>query len=250
MHLAHERIGGGSALVLIHGITESRESWRPLIGPLSKQYDVVAVDLRGHGESPAGDAYDPLTLATDVHETVQSLGMSSPLVIGHSLGGVVASAYAAIARPRAIINVDQPLKLADFKDALGQLEPMLRGDTAAFETAIGMIFDSMVGALPPDEAARIAALRRPDQDVVLGVWNAILQSAAEDLDATVEGLLGAVTVPYLSLHGIDPGEGYTTWLRRMMPSATVEVWPDQGHYPHLVQPVRFMERVVDFDHLR
>lgn len=250
MHLAHERTGDGPALVLIHGITESRESWRPLIQPLAAQYDVIAVDLRGHGQSPAGDVYDPLTLATDVHETLEALGVTGALVIGHSLGGVVASAYAAFARPRAVINVDQPLKLADFKDALGQLESMLRGDTSSFQTAISMIFDSMMGALSPEEVTRIGALRQPKQDVVLGVWNTVFDSSADDLNATVEGLVGAVSVPYLSLHGIDPGEGYTTWLRRLMPSATVEVWPDQGHYPHLVQPSRFLERVVDFDNLR
>jgi pimeloyl-ACP methyl ester carboxylesterase len=250
MHLAHERTGEGPALVLIHGITESRESWRPLMAPLAQEYDVIAVDLRGHGQSPMGDAYDPLTLATDVHETVEALGITGALVIGHSLGGVVASAYAAIARPRAVINVDQPLKLADFKGALGQLEPMLRGDTASFETAIGMIFDSMMGALPDDEVTRVAAIRKPRQQVVLGIWNTVFDSSADELDATVEALVGAVTVPYLSLHGIDPGEGYTTWLRRLMPSATVEVWPDQGHYPHLVHTTRFLERVVDFDHLR
>jgi pimeloyl-ACP methyl ester carboxylesterase len=249
MLLAHERIGTGPALVLIHGITEHREAWRPLIAPLAEQYDVVAVDLRGHGDSPIGDAYDPLTLATDVYETVTSLGLSNPLVIGHSLGGVVASAYAAVARPRAIINVDQPLKLADFKAALGELEPMLRGDQASFETAIGLVFDSMIGPLPAAEAARIGAVRQARQDVVLGIWGTVFDLSTGELDALVEGLIAGVTVPYLSLHGVDPGEGYTSWLRRLMPSATVEVWPDQGHYPHLMQPSRFLERVVDFDHL-
>src|SRR5215203_5233032 len=168
MHLAHERTGSGPALILIHGITERHESWRPLIGPLAEQYEVVAVDLRGHGDSPTGDPYDPVTLATDVHETVTALGLVNPLVIGHSLGGVVASAYAAVARPRAVINVDQPLRLAAFKDALGQLEPMLRGDEASFRTAMDMIFESMWGPLPAAEIARIGALRDARQDVVLG----------------------------------------------------------------------------------
>jgi pimeloyl-ACP methyl ester carboxylesterase len=249
MQLAHERVGAGPALVLIHGITERHESWRPLIGPLAQHYDVVAVDLRGHGDSPNGEIYDPLTMATDIHETVTALDLMNPLVIGHSLGGVVATAYAAVARSRAIINVDQPLKLADFKESLGQLEPMLRGDTASFQTAIAMIFDSMLGALPADEVARVAAIRDPRHDVVLSIWAPVLDSTAAELDATVEALISAVTVPYLSLHGVDPGEGYTTWLRRLLPSATVEVWPDQGHYPHLVQPARFLERVIDFDHL-
>jgi pimeloyl-ACP methyl ester carboxylesterase len=249
MLLAHERSGSGPALILIHGITECRELWRPLIEPLAQQYDVLAVDLRGHGDSSLGDAYDPVTLAADVHETASSLDITNPLVIGHSLGGVVASAYATVARPRAIINVDQPLKLADFKAALGELEPMLRGDEASFQTAIGLIFDAMLGPLPADEVARIGALRHARQDVVLAIWGTVFDSSTGELDEIVEALVAAVTVPYLSLHGIDPGEGYTSWLRRLMPSATVEVWPDQGHYPHLIQPTRFLERVVDFDHL-
>ncbi|MBI5087384.1 MAG: alpha/beta hydrolase [Actinobacteria bacterium] len=249
MHLAHERTGSGPALVLIHGITEQRETWRPLIPPLAEHYDVVAVDLRGHGISPKGDTYDPLTLATDVHETLTELGIVAPLVVGHSLGGVVASAYASVARPRAVVNVDQPLALAAFKEGLGQLEPMLRGDLTSFNAAIDLVFESMMGPLPADEAARVKSLRRPDQDVVLGVWNVVLDSSSDELDAVVAALAGGITVPYLSLHGLDPGESYTTWLRKMIPSATVDVWPDQGHYPHLVQPDRFVERIVDFDRL-
>jgi pimeloyl-ACP methyl ester carboxylesterase len=124
---------------------------------------------------------------------------------------------------------------------------MLRGDTASFEQAISLMFASMVGPLDPDEVARVEALRRPQQDVVLGIWGAVLESSPEQLDSMIEGMIGALTVPYLSLHGIDPGEGYTTWLMRLLPTAAVEVWPDQGHYPHLVQPRRFLERVLDFD---
>ena len=90
---------------------------------------------------------------------------------------------------------------------------------------------------------------RPVQSVVLGVWNTVFDSTAAELDATVEALSDAVTVPYLSLHGIDPGEQYTHWLRKLIPSSTVEVWPDQGHYPHLIHTERFVERVVDFDQL-
>lgn len=249
MLLAHERTGTGPALVLIHGITECRQMWTPLVAPFAEGYDVISVDLRGHGESPEGDVYDPITLATDVAETLTALGVDRPLVVGHSLGGVVATAFAAVARPRAVINVDQPLRLADFKATLGQLEPMLRGDEASFRAAIEMVFAALTGPLPADEAARVAALQHPVQSVVLGVWGAVFDSTPAELDATVEALSTAVTVPYLSLHGIDPGEQYTHWLRKLIPSSTVEVWPDQGHYPHLIHQQRFVERVVDFDQL-
>ena len=82
---------------------------------------------------------------------------------------------------------------------------------------------------------------------MLGVWDMMFTATAADLDAVVDQLAAAVTVPYLSLHGIDPGPDYAGWLTGKIPSATVEVWADQGHYPHLIEPQRFIDRVVEFD---
>jgi pimeloyl-ACP methyl ester carboxylesterase len=248
MQLAHEVHGpdGAPVLVLVHGITESRHSWRPLIAPLSASWRVVAVDLRGHGESPAGDAYDPISYATDVVETLGTLNISDPLAVGHSLGGVVVSALAALGGASRVINVDQPLRLAGFKDALAPLEPMLRGDDAAFAAAMDALWQAMDGPLPPTERARIAAHGRPDRAVVLGTWASVFESSVEELDAVVDSLAAGITVPYLSLHGIDPGPEYGAWLAARVPTATVEVWPDHGHYPHLVDPDRFVARLAAF----
>jgi pimeloyl-ACP methyl ester carboxylesterase len=249
MRLAHELVGQSHhpSVVLIHGITESHRSWHPLLHTLAEDHLVLAVDLRGHGESDHSDPYDPMTYAADVVETAGALGLQRPLVIGHSLGGVVATAYAAQAPCAGVINVDQPLRLAAFKDGLMQLEPMLTGSREQFGTAIDMVFASMVGPLPEAEAARIHALRHADQHVVLGTWHAVLHSTAEELDATVAALAGAVTAPYLAIHGIDPGPEYAAWLTGLVPSASVEVWADQGHYPHLVDQQRFLARVAAFE---
>ena len=247
MKLAYDVVGSGSPIVLIHGITESRVSWQPLIGPLSQHHQVVAVDLRGHGESPHADSYDPISLATDVVEALDAIGVDRPLVIGHSLGGIVATAFAVVGTPRGVINVDQPLKLSDFKAQRELLEPMLRGDTASFQEAIAIVFDLMKGQLDPREDARLNSLRRADQDVVLGIWGTIFDSTPEQLDATVDALASGVRVPYLSLHGIDPGPDYEAWLTKRVPTATVELWPDLGHYPHLVRTAEFLTRVETFD---
>lgn len=247
MLLAHDSVGDGPALVLVHGITECRQVWEPLIAPLAQRYRVVALDLRGHGSSAHGDTYDPITMATDVAETLASIDIQAPLIVGHSLGGLIATACAVVARPRAVLNVDQPLRLAAFKDGLAQLEPMLRGDEASFSAAIDLIFEQMMGPLDAEQAARVRALRRPDPTVVLGIWGTVFESTPDELDAAVHTLTQAVAVPYLSLHGTDPGAEYSAWLRGCIPSSTVEVWPEQGHYPHLVQPARFLERLFDFD---
>lgn len=249
MLLAHELTGhlSNPALVLIHGITDNRAMWHPLLERLAADHVVLAVDLRGHGESEDGDAYDPISYASDVVETAASLGIADAIVVGHSLGGVVASAVAAISPCRAVVNIDQPLRLSGFKEALGQLEPMLKGDAESFQMAIDLMFGAMNGPLPEAEQARLKANQRANQDVVLGTWASVFESTEAELDATVEALAAAITVPYLALHGIDPGPGYAEWLQRLVPTAIVEQWPDTGHYPHLVHPERFLDRLAAFE---
>jgi pimeloyl-ACP methyl ester carboxylesterase len=115
--------------------------------------------------------------------------------------------------------------------------------------AIGMIFSSMFGPLSPDEVARLNTLRRADQGVVLGMWATVFESSVEELDATVGALTAGITVPYLSLHGSDVGDEYADWIQTRLLNVTVELWPDHGHYPHLVDSTRFLERVYSFDPL-
>ena len=255
MQLAYELSGPDDApvVVLIHGITESHHSWRPVIEELHADHRVLAVDLRGHGASATGTAYDPLSYAGDVAETVAALGLREPLVVGHSLGGVVATAYPLVGACVAVVNVDQPLRLAGFKDALAPLAPMLNGTAEQFAAAMAMIFGQMDGPLPPDERERIAAGARPDQQVVLGTWAGVMNSAPEELDALVEQIAAGVAVPYLAVHGSDPGAEYVEWLTRLIPTATVEVWTDHaggnlGHYPQLVDTQRFLTRLAAFEH--
>ncbi|MCU1502737.1 MAG: alpha/beta hydrolase fold [Ilumatobacteraceae bacterium] len=250
MLLAHELTGPEAAppVVLIHGITESRATWQPVIDVLQRDHRVLAVDLRGHGESAAGDAYAPLDYAHDVADTVAAVGLVDPLVVGHSLGGVVATAYALVGPSCGIVDVDQPLRLAGFKAALADLEPMLKGSHDEFRAAIGMVFDQMRGPLAPAEVTRVEGLRRPVQEVVLGTWKAVFESSPDELDTTVRSLTSGVHVPYLSLHGIDPGPDYAAWLQAQIPQAVVEVWPDHGHYPFLVDLPRFVARLAEFEH--
>ena len=249
MLLAHELIGHAHdpAIVLIHGITDSRHAWHPLLHSLAAHQLVLAVDLRGHGESDSDVGYDPISYATDVVETASALGVNDALVVGHSLGGVVASAFAAIAPCRAVINIDQSLRLSAFKAALEQLEPMLKGDDESFQQALELMFTAMDGPLSASEQARLREHRRADQAVVLATWAAVFESTEAELDATVEALAGGITVPYLALHGIDPGPDYGPWLQHLVPTATVEVWPDMGHYLHLVDPARFLARLAEFE---
>ncbi len=65
----------------------------------------------------------------------------------------------------------------------------------------------------------------------------------------VEGALAGYagsTMPYLSVFGVDPGTQYSDWLQGFIRNSSLDVWPDAGHYPHLVDPDRFIERLENF----
>jgi pimeloyl-ACP methyl ester carboxylesterase len=243
----YETAGSGTAVMLVHGITESCRTWDPVKDRLvDAGYRVVALDLRGHGQSPPAGSYDLGSLAGDVVAVAMAEGLQSPRVVGHSLGGAVVSALAGAFPVESAVNVDQSLKLDDFQDQLKAAEPALR-DSDSFPMVIAGLFGELAGeAISSDEWERVQSIRRPDQDVVLGVWELVLTAPREELAAAVEGAAGGVSCPYLSLHGIDPGDEYKAWLQGLVPHAEVEVWPGLGHYPHLVEPDRFLSRLQEF----
>jgi pimeloyl-ACP methyl ester carboxylesterase len=87
--------------------------------------------------------------------------------------------------------------------------------------------------------------------VVTGIWAPLLDGTPASLESLVEEIAAGVTVPFLSLHGLDPGPDYAGWLIARIPTATVEVWTDDagrplGHHPHLVAPRRFAARIREF----
>ncbi len=245
--IAYDEEGDGRPLVLVHGITESRRAWDPVMPFLVDTWRVVRVDLRGHGESERRAPYDPMTLAADVAAVVAATGLEDPLLVGHSLGGVVVTAYGAAGfDARGIVDVDQPLRLGDFQAALEPLVPMLRGDEASFRQAVATVFAVLDGPLPPEERARLDGLSSPEQDVVLGIWEPVLDQTVEVLEQTAAEMLRAIRVPFFALHGSDPGLDYVEWLTAVA-GVRLEVWPDTGHYPQLVDPERFAARLDQFD---
>ncbi|MFI4982851.1 MAG: alpha/beta fold hydrolase [Nevskiales bacterium] len=107
--LYYEVSSAGQPVVLIHGLGSSRRDWAPQVAEFSKNYQVVNLDLRGHGRSakPAGpDRID--MLAADVAGVLQSLGVASAHMVGISLGGAVAFQFAldypAMVRTLTIVN--------------------------------------------------------------------------------------------------------------------------------------------------
>lgn len=92
------RAGEGRPLLLLHGLTAVKEAWSALVDPLAARgWEVVAPDQRGHGRSEWPEsvaAYTLDALVDDAWAIVDHLGWDDVVVVGHSLGGVVAQLMA------------------------------------------------------------------------------------------------------------------------------------------------------------
>lgn len=243
---------GGSArpVLLVHGITESEASWSAITERLTATERVITMDLRGHGASGTADRYDLEAMASDVAAVVEATGTTGEVhLVGHSLGGAVVSAAGAALPVASVVDVDQSLQLGAFKAQVGEIESMLR-DPGTFDVVIDGMFRQMAGDMISSQAfEHVHANRRPDQKVVLGVWELLFSMSEEEINGVVAEALGAYAgrdVPYLALFGIDPGAGYGEWIGRYIADAQVELWADHGHYPHLVDPDRFVSRLHEF----
>jgi len=106
--LAFDRTGAGEPLLLVHGLGSARTTWLPLLPALSRRYDVLSVDLPGHGETPALPRTEPgvpRRLAKTVAALLDELGLERVHVMGNSLGGWVGLELAADGRARSLVGL-------------------------------------------------------------------------------------------------------------------------------------------------
>jgi pimeloyl-ACP methyl ester carboxylesterase len=96
--LAYDRQGSGMPLVLLHGLGHRRQGWRPVLGLLAEEYDVITVDLPGFGESPAVGPRWREDLTPAIAAFFDDLGLDRPHVAGNSLGGALALELAIAGR--------------------------------------------------------------------------------------------------------------------------------------------------------
>ena len=114
--IAWSRRGAGTPVVLVHGITESAATFDPIVERLlagSHGFEVITLDLRGHGDSGTAATYDLAAMAGDVISVIEAAGhldhgtARRVHLVGHSLGGAVVSAAGGAVPTASVVDIDQ-----------------------------------------------------------------------------------------------------------------------------------------------
>jgi 3-oxoadipate enol-lactonase len=244
MRIAWERHGAGPPLLLIHGLGYARWGWEPVVEALSRSFDLLLFDNRGIGESDAPPGpYTAAQLAADAVQVLDEAEVERAHVLGTSLGGMVAQELALSYARR----VDR-LALACTTPGGPRAYPM-PARTVALMTNGATLRDFVENALVPDprpELVERILVHRLATAQPAEAW-AAQAAAGAAFDAYEQ--LGSIAASALVLHGdgdvvVDPANGEL--LARLLPHASLEVFPGTGHLFFWQQPERFVRVVEEF----
>ncbi len=244
--LVHEETGTGDPpLVFVHGLACHRGFWAEQVKHFAPRHRVLALDLRGHGDSDAPEQrYTIDGLAGDVAWTCAQLGLERPVVIGHSLGGLVALECAAAGRDdmRAAVLIDSVLLPAGDRGAVVDgLVSALHG--AGGQQALRDYYAAFFG--PNDDPATTAwivdEVVRTPAHVTSSVWEESLRSWDDE---------EALTRCHLPLLYIDAGTPNADLLgaAALAPQLVVGRTVGSGHFSPLVVPAQvnsMLERFIE-----
>ena len=278
VRLHYQIQGAGKPVVLIHGLTASSLFFRKQIPELSKHFQVIAPDLRGHGESETrSDHLTLLRLAHDLKQLLDGLNISQVSLIGWSMGAHVIFEYIKNYSCKAIdkiVIIDMTPKLlksddwhyglpgvfsrkpGDFgqEDNLYLLSVMLN-DWEAYSKVVAqrILNKSLYNEKMEFNATAVfkgkedlpwlyEEARKNKATVIAAFWIAM---AMQDYRL----LLKNITVPCLLTYGTEsnyyPPENYD-YMQRQIPDARVIEFEGCGHALHIQDPELFNNAVMEF----
>lgn len=95
--ISYFRYGQGFPLILLHSLALNGDMWIPILDDFADQFEVICVDLRGHGQSKYdGNSFSVEDMASDLKVLVDELGLEKFHLLGMSMGGCVAISFAAM----------------------------------------------------------------------------------------------------------------------------------------------------------
>jgi len=256
--MAFEARGEGLPILFIHGYPLNSRMWEPQLAELSRVAQVIAPDLRGHGQSEPSPGHwslpEPYTmdsLAADCVALLDALHITRPVVVcGLSMGGYVSFAIwrqypervAALILAATRASADSPEGQAKREAAIELARQ--GGPKAIAESMLPLMLSPKTYATQPELVARVMSIML--ETSVNGIIGALMGMKIRP-DSTP--ILTSINVPTLILHGADdqiiPLDENQA-LRDAIDGARLEIIPEAGHLLNLEQPERFNTALRDF----
>ncbi len=250
--------GGKPAILFIHGWTSGGAHWGGIMLALRPKFRCIALDLRGHGRTPAQGELTISRLARDVHGLIQHLKLERPTIVGWSMGGLTTFEYLrqfGHAHLRSVVIVDQTPRLRT--DELWTM-----GLFGAYTPEHVDTFRDLFSTQQRRVLRRFAmGIVHPDRHVLRFLtWftapyrfsynRAALVPLAEDMaELDYRDLLPSLNVPVLLCYGgaswLYPGK-VGEYLQEQLPNAQLVMFEKSGHCPPFEEPRKFVRTLSTF----
>lgn len=255
--------GPGEVILLLHGMGGSSQTWRSVIGPLSRHHRVVAPDLLGHGDSakPRSD-YSLGAFAVLLRDFLDELGITEATIVGHSLGGGIAMQF-IYQHPdygkRLVLvgsgglgpDVGLTLRLmslpgAEFVLPVIAPQPVL----TAGDRLWTWLRKAGIQAPRGEETWRAysSLADAPTREAFLRTLRAVVDRRGQAVCALTR-MSTKTSLPILVIWGeqdaIIPVE-HAYAIQRVRPDARLEVLADVGHYPQVERPTEVAALIEEF----
>lgn len=253
VEVSYERAGSGAPMLLIMGMSGSRLTWgEPFLAELRRDFDVIAYDNRGVGESSwVREPFTIAELAGDAVALLDSLELDSVHVAGISMGGMIAQEL-ALAHPERVRTLTLGCTYCGGPGAALTAEPVVRRLTEAIMSgdrarALRTSWEVNVSSAVAADAASFArfsetVLKRPVAvPVIMAQMRAIAQ---HDTSARLPGLSMPTLVVHGSLDEMLPVENAGV-IADLIPRARLELMDGVGHLFFWEQPARSAALVRD-----
>jgi pimeloyl-ACP methyl ester carboxylesterase len=172
--IAYTDTGKGTAVILLHGFLENKTMWKAFVPELAKRNRIITIDLLGHGDTEClGYVHSMEDNADMVHAVLQELKIRKAAIIGHSMGGYVALAfaelYAEMMKGIVLLNSTSRADSAERKTNRGRaIKAVKQNYTAFVRLSIANLFSEKNREILLEEIenTRAEALKTPLQGIV------------------------------------------------------------------------------------
>ena len=238
--IAYEVHGNGTpALVFIHGWSCDRNYWDAQVGPFSRKYQVVTLDLAGHGESGSGrKEWTMASFGEDAAAVVEKLGLERMVLIGHSMGGdvILEAARRLPGRIEGLVWVDTYRTLPTHpspEDIEKRIAPFREDFVSTMRAFVQRMFHANTD---PSLVERVVSdMSSAPTDVAISAV-AIAWNYAREVDA----LLKELGLPLVAINPEDPPTDIASMNRY---GVEVVLMPGVNHFPMMEDPKTFNERL-------